>query len=734
MGATINSHAFGPSVSVAGPGAPSNLQNMTAIPSDSCYSGGCPIGATTVPLVDVAQIGDGYACSAFPAGSLNGSFALIQRSLHGATACTFADKAANAQNAGAIGVILYLAPDRTSFPNPFVETVEDFYGPLVGMSNADGTTLKNYVDAHPGTMVTIDPAGAVRAPDAAANLLASYSSLGPSIGAFPPCSGCAPLLIKPDLVATGGGDSDLYPDPNDDYLYGFSGMYLAAENYDPLGELYSVNRYAAADGTSFAAPLTAGAAALVKQAHPGYTAAQIKSALVNWSNSSAVTASDCDLSVAPPCTPTGPLDTRWMGGGLLDAAAAAQATVVASPPTVSFGAIMTGASLPAAQTVTITNLGPSAIPSLAVAVAPQTAGAAITVDTPSLSLGAAGSSTASATFHVSVTGSTPAAGAYAGQINLTAADVAMHIPYLFLVGSNTLTTTGNLIPEYPAQFDWFAGQDAGGIFVQLVDANGVPVSNSPVTFSVSNNALTMQSYGNGEPPCSPASSTAQVICNTDSYGFAWLDVVLGSTTGSPDVIISASNALSNYVTFDIRKPPTIGAGGVVMNGSYTSPVAPGSYVSIFGTSLDRLYGFGDHRDASAHPGQCDRERGCSLGQPQRTGAPRARDPVKRLRPDRYSDALGTPEPELGADESDDQRVRARQRGDGSRGELRAGLFPRDGGCPGLPGQQRHQFLQRGSAGKLRTTVRARPGPGEQPAGLGELCDRRLGHHHRLGDG
>ena len=466
-----------------------------------------------------------------------------------------------------------------------METVEDFDYPLVGMSNSDGTTLKNYVDAHPGTMATIDPAGAVRAPDAAANLLASYSSYGPSIGAFPPCSGCAPLLIKPDLVAPGGGDSNLYPDPNDDYLYGFPGMYLAAENYDPLGELYSVTRYAAADGTSFAAPLTAGAAALVKQAHPGYTAAQIKSALVNWSNASAVTGSDCDLSVAPPCTPGGPLDTRWMGAGLLDAAAAAQATIVASPTTVSFGAVMTGASLPAAQAVTITNLGSSAIPSLAVAVAPQTTGAAITVDTPSLSLGAAGSSTASATFHVSVTGSAPAAGAYAGQINLTAANVAMHIPYLFLVGNNTLTTTGNLIPEDPGEFDWFAGQDAGGIYVQLVDANGVPVSNSPVTFSVSNNALTMQSYGNGEPPCTPASSTAQVICNTDSYGFAWLDVVLGSTTGSADVIISASSALSNYVTFDIREPPMIGAGGVVMNGSYTSPVAPGSYVSIFGTSL-----------------------------------------------------------------------------------------------------------------------------------------------------
>jgi uncharacterized protein (TIGR03437 family) len=586
VGATLNSHAFGPSVSVAGPGAPSGLQNMTAIPSDSYNFD--DVGAITAPLVDVSQIGDVFACSAFPAGSLNGSIALIERSLQGASACAFADKAGYAQDAGAIGVILYLAPDRSSFPNPYVETVEDFYGPLVGMSNANGLALKNYVDGNPGTQVTIDPAGALRSPDAAANLLASYSSFGPSLGAFPSCSGCAPLGLKPDLVATGGGDDNLSPDPNDYYLYGFPGMYFAAQNYDPLGFLYSATRYAAWNGTSFAAPLVAGAAALVKQAHPGYTAAQIKSALVNWSNATAVTASDCDPSVAPPCTPGGSLDTRWMGAGLLDAAAAAKAGIVASPTTVSFGAVMAGTSPPPAQPITISNLGSSAV-TLAVSVLPQIAGPTISVDKPSLSLGAAGSPTASATLNVSVTGSMPAVGAYAGQITLTATNVAMHIPYLFLVGNNTLTTTGNLIPS--GGVSWFAGQDAGGIYVQLVDSSGVPVSGTPVTFSVPNNALTMRSFGYGEPPCSPTSSTSQVVCNTDSYGFAWADVNLigGSSTPTPtgetDVEVTAANALSGYVPVYVSQPPTIGAGGVVMNGSFTAPVVPGSYVSIFGTSL-----------------------------------------------------------------------------------------------------------------------------------------------------
>src|SRR4029077_11192613 len=110
--------------------------------------------------------------------------------------------------------------------------------------------------------------------------------------------------IKPDLVATGGLD------------IGTPGLYLAAQSFDPNGDLYSVNRYAAADGTSFAAPITAGAAALVKQGHPNYKAADVKSALVN----SAAQDTTTD-------TQGNPVDVEWLGGGRLDAGAATAATV-----------------------------------------------------------------------------------------------------------------------------------------------------------------------------------------------------------------------------------------------------------------------------------------------------------------------------------------------------------------------------------------------------------------------
>src|ERR1019366_3409921 len=121
-----------------------------------------------------------------------------------------------------------------------------FVGPVVGLSNADGVALKTYLAAHPGLTVSIDLAGidldlntysqSVQfSPPVVANQLASYSSFGPSTDG----------AIKPEIVAAGGLDFWLYPDPNDAYLYPYSGLYMAAEKYDPLGDLYSDNGYGA---------------------------------------------------------------------------------------------------------------------------------------------------------------------------------------------------------------------------------------------------------------------------------------------------------------------------------------------------------------------------------------------------------------------------------------------------------------------------------------------------------
>ncbi len=286
------------------------------------------LGANQAPLIDVAQLGDsGFACTAaLPAYSLAGAFALIQNDPN-STTCDPGTAATNAQSAGAVGIVFYMSTVSAAV-NP--EGL-NFVGPAVMIAHTDGLALKTFIDANPGRTVSIDAAGREQSiavysqtwgfsPALTPNMVATFSSIGPA----PDGS------LKPDLVATGGFDSALYPDVNDSFLATPSGMYTAAQNYDPSGVLFSTNRYAAGDGTSFSSPLVAGAAALVKQAHPTFTAAQIKSALVNSAAQSVLTDDFFDS-----------VDVQSIGNGVLDAGAATAVTVTAEPSTVSFGFLKT---------------------------------------------------------------------------------------------------------------------------------------------------------------------------------------------------------------------------------------------------------------------------------------------------------------------------------------------------------------------------------------------------------
>ena len=98
VGASMNSHVFYQAVHVNGPGAPSNLQNIHAL-----FSNGPQVSPSPAPLRDVTQLqNDGLACSALPAGSLTGAIALVQRGT-----CLQSNKVIDAQNAGAVGVVIY---------------------------------------------------------------------------------------------------------------------------------------------------------------------------------------------------------------------------------------------------------------------------------------------------------------------------------------------------------------------------------------------------------------------------------------------------------------------------------------------------------------------------------------------------------------------------------------------------------------------------------------------------
>jgi len=582
VGATMNSHAMGPSVKVLGTDVPANLVNIPAITSDAFFYPS-QFGANTAPLADASTAGDAYACTTLAAGSLKGAIALVQRGPTGDSACTYDVKAANAQDAGAVGMIVFMSADSPPLtPVPFaIVGVEQFVGPVVGLSNADGVALKNYLAVHPGLKVTIDLAGIdidintysetfKFSPPLAANQLASYSSLGPNAG-----NGA----IKPEIVATGGLDLTLTPDPSHPYLYPYSGMYTAAQKYDPLGTEYSDNGYVASNGTSFASPIVAGAAALVKQAHPKYTVAQIKSALVN---TAVQDVSTDDFGH--------PVDVEWLGAGRLDAGMAANGNVTlqvvdvpaaANPPattTLNFGILKSTTALPVTKQVQIANSGPSAV-TLAVAVVTGKAadGANVTTDQTSVTVAAG----ATGTFNVILGGSVPKAGAYSGAVTLQGSGVSLRVPYLFLVGTGS---PSNFMPVFGSP-DGTVGQDVGDIVVKAVDAYGVPAAGTPVTFRVSPPGTLTLSSESGEPACSPATSTSSVTCPTDAYGVAYVRTVLGSTPTS-SVTVTAGAAGFNYpFRGTIRPQPTISAGGVVDAGAFQTPVAPGSYISIFGTNL-----------------------------------------------------------------------------------------------------------------------------------------------------
>ena len=513
VGATTNSHTFAETVDVPGR---ADLQKLNANPGDALV----PPGVVRAPLVDVSVFGSGpLGCSAFPAYSLDGMIALIKRGT-----CNFSDKAQNARDAGAVGVILYMAD--ASAPLSF--TGASSVGiPVTMISQADEQSLTDYAASVFPPMVDINGHG--REVEDAPNLVVGFSSIGPS----------ADASLKPDVVAVGGNWKTT------------GSMYMAAQSYDPLGDLYSADGYSNADGTSFSTPLVAGAAALVKQKHPGFSAAQVKSAVVNTA-STAVTHDSAGDSV----------DVRWLGGGLLATDAAVAATVTSEPATVSFGSIPSGAVLPMTRTFTLRNAGTASVNlTLGLTRPAASTGASITVAPPSATLAPGASLIAAAT----LSGTAPAAGAYSGVITVQGGPNALRIPYLFFGPSGT---AANLIP---LNGDFFDGVVGGGssessLAIKLVDASGLPASGVPVVWTPSSGA-----------------SVRNASTVTDAFGIAIADPILGPNPSAYTYRVTGGG-LSHTFTGFARPHPVISS--IIDGASLSSgPVAPGSYISITGSGL-----------------------------------------------------------------------------------------------------------------------------------------------------
>ena len=519
-GASTNSHTFTNSVRVPGSDAPASLRQVPALFSD----GPLPVQPVTASLRDVAQLqNDGLACTSLPGGSLSGAIALILRGT-----CGFLQKVLNAQAAGAVGVIFYQNNSQPIVPPGGLSSTTI---PSAMISNSDGVALKNFIDANADHAGTLDPVLLESYNPQLANLLPSFSSLGPSTG---------DASIKPDLVAVG------------------TDMYMATENFDPMGDLYSRDGYTVASGTSFSTPLVAGAAALVKQKNPGFTPAQIKSSLVN----------NAALDVVDLFGAIGGVDE--IGGGKLDAGASLAATVTSAPSSISFGALAAASSLPMTKTLQVTNNGSSAV-TLSVTVSPgrSDANTAVTADQSSLTLNPGASGSLSLTLAAVSSGGFPQPGAYEGKIRLQGGSVSLHVPYSYLVGDHS---PANIIPLVGDLFDGTVGEiiPDGAIAIKLIDNEGLPVQGAAVSTRVV--------AGGG--------SIQNADSQTDAYGIASAVPVLGPQAGRQAFALTAGGRSWQF-DGQARAKPAIPANGIVNGASFEAakPVAPGSYISIFGSAL-----------------------------------------------------------------------------------------------------------------------------------------------------
>lgn len=366
VGATTNDRTFASSVEV------------TDVGSYVAVNGYTPAGSTPVTgnVVDTSTLdGNILGCSAFPSGSLDGKIALIQRG-----DCYFEDKINYARAAGAVGVLVYM---RDTAPDPIAMSVGAATLPAQAISYADGTALHNALASQADRSATMHfEVGSV---PLTGNQITSFSAVGPSVDGG----------IKPEVVATG------------------QNFYTGTQTLDYYGDMYDSSGYILVDGTSFSTPFVAGTAALIKSLHPGLTVDQYRSMIINNAGVALNSANE-------------PASLSQAGGGLLDASAAANATVTAYPATLALGA--GGADAQVSRSVTITNIGSEA-DTYTIAAEAANDQMVPTADASTIQLEPGATHDVGLTW----TGAGMAEGAYSGFVTVTSANTGKtsRVPYWF---------------------------------------------------------------------------------------------------------------------------------------------------------------------------------------------------------------------------------------------------------------------------------------------------------------
>ncbi|MCL4401194.1 MAG: S8 family serine peptidase [Acidobacteria bacterium] len=273
VGASDTDRIFGGSVAIG------------SAPPIRAFAGSVPSEAISAAVRDAGAFDSSrLACDPLPAGSLNQSIALISRGT-----CTFEQKLNNAEAAGAKAAIIYSTALQA--PAQFTSGKARLPGVLIGF--ADGNAIQAALQSGADVIARIAFDGIPFPNDPIR--LTGFSSRGPTYF----------YGIKPDLSATG-------------YVY------TATQSADEEGGMYNRVGYIETQGTSFSAPLVAGAAAVLKGARPGLSAAQYRSLLINTASPMSLHAGYVER-------------VQQTGAGILNLAGAIGGTVAAYPISLSFG-------------------------------------------------------------------------------------------------------------------------------------------------------------------------------------------------------------------------------------------------------------------------------------------------------------------------------------------------------------------------------------------------------------
>jgi len=268
----------------------------------------------TAPLAVTSGTGTNglsTACSAF-SGSLAGTIALVSRGT-----CTFSTKIRNAQNAGAVAVLVgnNVFGDPTAMGQDGTANQPTIPAYMVSRISAGSPGLKDFngVQTTIGATLTYLQTGNN-------DFMAGFSSQGPTDVDF---------RVKPDVVAPGVSVLSSIP-----------------HQFCDLPPCFAFFQ-----GTSMATPHLAGSAAVVIGAHPSWAAWQVRSAVVNTA----------DVGVLKSATTGNPVsNVNVIGSGRENLLSAVTAGAGLDPVSVSFGAVPSGSGQTLTFDVTVTNLGTAA--------------------------------------------------------------------------------------------------------------------------------------------------------------------------------------------------------------------------------------------------------------------------------------------------------------------------------------------------------------------------------------